>query len=392
MLPPVYAIGPAGFSGAGRAMVQYLRALSLSAEARCHVCTHALPFALAESNREALEWIPSPKTVSDSIGHGRAIPSSGALSSLELANAVVLAVENAGAREVVIWSHYLVPYAKAGSIAVRILRDRKVKCQHVVTPCGSDVWQIAPQLEAVTNSGEFLNPSPDCLIVYSERFNREVRRALRFRCNTFVIPPPIDSDLFVPDACRRVEQRRSLGIPTSAFVLLAHSNMQPVKRVDLIEQTAISFANNAKYDVRLVIIGPGEPAVQRLGSLTIHRLGLRPNIYSLLPLGDVFLNLSYHDSFNIAAAEAMSCGLPIVTTNVIGLLDYVPGNSAIGGIVESSQSSESIVAEAVRRVTDLYSSPTQRREYGESGRRLVIDSFAPAKVASLLKEAISAPR
>jgi len=48
----------------------------------------------------------------------------------------------------------------------------------------------------------------------------------------------------------------------------------------------------------------------------------REEIYSILKKSDLFLSLSRVETFGLAIAEAISCGIPVITTNVSGPNDY----------------------------------------------------------------------
>jgi glycosyltransferase involved in cell wall biosynthesis len=58
------------------------------------------------------------------------------------------------------------------------------------------------------------------------------------------------------------------------------------------------------------------------------RLGVLRDVRSVLWAADVELNASRHDSFNLSLAEAMACGLPVVTTDVVGILSHISSAGA----------------------------------------------------------------
>jgi L-malate glycosyltransferase len=384
----ICATGPYGFAGAGRAMVQYLHALANDEALSCNICTHRLPFALIEDRSRSIHWISASAVQGDAIGVGRAVMGPAALASVELANAIVASACRARTDLVIIWAHYLFPYADAGALAISILRRRGIACRFIVTPCGSDVWQIAPQLDEVMRSACLLRPTPEQIIVYSRRFLEEVLAVLGPISPAVVIPPAIDATVFRPNYMQRVTQRQELGIPEDAFVVISHSNMRPVKRVDQILAAAHAFCKVTEKETHLLLVGPADVTVEKQGGLTTHRLGLCSHMELLLPAADVFLNLSFHDSFNIAAAEAMSCELPVVTTDVIGLLDYVSEPEYIGGIIDSSLTLEELVAEATRSLVELEASPERRKMCGEHNRRLVEQMFTPERIRPLLRKTL----
>ena len=54
----------------------------------------------------------------------------------------------------------------------------------------------------------------------------------------------------------------------------------------------------------------------------VHLLGFRKDIPEICKISDVFAFPSYREGLGMAALEAMACGLPIITSNVHGIVDY----------------------------------------------------------------------
>jgi N-acetyl-alpha-D-glucosaminyl L-malate synthase BshA len=84
------------------------------------------------------------------------------------------------------------------------------------------------------------------------------------------------------------------------------------------------------HPAKLLLVGDGPEleAVERrvldeeLRSDVIF-LGDQEFIANILPVGDVFLLPSEHESFGLAALEAMSCALPVVASNIGGLHEVI---------------------------------------------------------------------
>ena len=54
----------------------------------------------------------------------------------------------------------------------------------------------------------------------------------------------------------------------------------------------------------------------------IHFLGYRNDIPEICNISDVFVFPSLREGLGMAALEAMACGLPLITSNIHGILDY----------------------------------------------------------------------
>jgi N-acetyl-alpha-D-glucosaminyl L-malate synthase BshA len=81
---------------------------------------------------------------------------------------------------------------------------------------------------------------------------------------------------------------------------------------------------------RLVLIGDG-PELEMVERTAAERgitdrivfLGDQEYIAGLLPVADVFLLPSEHESFGLAALEAMACGVPVVGSRIGGLPEVI---------------------------------------------------------------------
>jgi D-inositol-3-phosphate glycosyltransferase len=147
-----------------------------------------------------------------------------------------------------------------------------------------------------------------------------------------VVPPGVDHGLFVPGD--RSAARHSLGLDSSAPVLLFVGRIQPLKGADL----AVRCLAELDPDVTLLVVGgpsgnDGEKEMRRLREL-VDELGLGgrvrlvpPQPHSRLAVyyqaADVCLVPSRTESFGLVALEAAACGTPVVAANVGGLRSVV---------------------------------------------------------------------
>jgi colanic acid/amylovoran biosynthesis glycosyltransferase len=92
---------------------------------------------------------------------------------------------------------------------------------------------------------------------------------------------------------------------------------------------------------------------------------------------DVFCLPSFAEGVPVVLMEAMSCGLPVVTTYITGIpelvTDGVEGHTVTPGRAD-------LVAEALRKLSD----PARRRAMGEAGRTKVEREFDIATVGPQL--------
>ncbi len=104
--------------------------------------------------------------------------------------------------------------------------------------------------------------------------------------------------------------------------------------------------------------------------------GMTDRVPQYLRLMDIFVLPSYREGFPVAILEAMSTGLPVVTTNVRGCREAVVEGE--NGFVVQPGNSQSL-ADAVGR---LLREPELRHRMGADGRRIVVDKYDINRVRS----------
>lgn len=145
-----------------------------------------------------------------------------------------------------------------------------------------------------------------------------------------VIPCGVDLGRFMPHDPSQARAR--LGLRVDRPVLLFVGRLDPFKGPDVFLQAAAMMRKKAQ----LVVVGgrtTGDAELEHLRQLArqlglagrVHFLGARPQhelplIYSA---ADVTVVPSYHESFGLAAVEALACGTPVVATRAGGLLTIV---------------------------------------------------------------------
>lgn len=135
-----------------------------------------------------------------------------------------------------------------------------------------------------------------------QRYSREV----------IVIPNSINTRLFSP---------RASSVSNTPFQIINVGSLIPRKRQAML-LSAMSRLSNT-YDIRLLIVGAGpleqplkkqiqalhlDPRVQLLGQQSQEELAV------LYQSSHLFVSMSQSESFGLALAEAMACGLPVIST------------------------------------------------------------------------------
>ncbi len=323
--PFLIATCAANFAGAGKIATQVLRALVADGAPVCYVGT-ALPH-LYEGVSGAL-----PKVVLTSGVEAEAVPDAGTLLVARLAEQMTMIVREECVRgqPITLWGTYLFPFCQATLLAKRMLHREGWRSRLVVSPAGSDIWQISPKLPAVAEHLLYA-PEVDARLAYTTQFVNEISCMFKSDAPISAVYPILDPERFHAVSVEETRGRRlSAGIDCGAFVMCCHCNMRAVKRPERVVRIAQAVA--ARIQPRravLLMVGPQRQdlieglAADSGSGLEIRWTGIVSHVEEFLWMSDVALNWSAHDSFNGSIMEAMGCGLPIVSTDVVGIASEV---------------------------------------------------------------------
>ena len=205
------------------------------------------------------------------------------------------------------------------------------------------------------------------------------------------VPNAVDAELFRPQPS---DFRQTRGIGPAEFVALYVARFQAFKNHATLVEAFARLAQDHPAS-RLVLVGSG-PLRERTEQLARER-GLADKVlflgevpYRDLPgmyaAADVKAISSDYESFCFAAIEAMSAGLPVLTTDCA----WVPRLVADGaGIVVPVGDAEAFAA-GLKKLAD---NPALRQRMGAAGRQQVLDrhtwSASAEKLARLYRDLVS---
>jgi len=268
----------------------------------------------------------------------------------------------------VLHAHYAMPHAASAYLARQMLADHRVRT--VTTLHGTDITLVgqAPSFYEVT---KFSIEQSDAVTAVSGWLEAETRRIFRTDRDIRVIHNFIDVDTFKP---RALGERRARFASPGEAVLLHISNFRPVKNLRALVE--VFRRVNERHPSRLLLVGDGP---ERLSVLEMVRalglqdrvqfLGNQEYVEDLLPIADVFLLPSLHESFGLTVLEAMAVGVPVVATNVGGTAEVVAEGET--GYLRSPHDVDGMV-EAVEMIV---SDPDRAASMGEAGRRRAREFF-----------------
>ncbi|MBB4012698.1 glycosyltransferase [Niveibacterium umoris] len=199
---------------------------------------------------------------------------------------------------------------------------------------------------------------------------------------TEVLPNGLDVSQFRPDASARHALRSALGVEEGAALIGMVARWSPVKNHRLFLDAA-ARVRRIRPDARFVLVGKdlddgnAELAawLDELGlRAVVHLLGPRHDVAQLYPAFDLLALTSRSEGFPNVLAEAMACGVPVVSTDVGDARDIV-GDT--GRIVTATPDafSEAIVALLAGQ---------QRDVLGQAARARIVEHYEITGLAARL--------
>ncbi|PWU24755.1 MAG: hypothetical protein C5B48_04760 [Candidatus Rokuibacteriota bacterium] len=169
--------------------------------------------------------------------------------------------------------------------------------------------------------------------------------------------------------------RGLLGLPAEALVVGGIGRLDVQKGWDVLCRAA-RIVRNELPDVLFAVIGDGPEAPtlrEAEACREVRFLGYREGASTLLAAFDILVVPSRYEAFGMVAAEAMLAGVPVVATNVGGLLEVV----GEGGVVVPPESPEHLAAAIVALIRD----PAARHAAVEPARRRARSLFSTQRMA-----------
>lgn len=173
---------------------------------------------------------------------------------------------------------------------------------------------------------KWLSRYTDTLITINKEDYERAKNKFKAKKVNYIPGVGLDVEKFRNVLVDRKAKREKIGVPENSFVVLSVGELNKNKNHEVVIK-AIAKLNNPKIHYVVCGIGPLENYLKSLAEEKgieeqVHLLGFRNDVADICKASDLFAFPSLREGLGMASLEAMACGLPIVTSNVHGIVDY----------------------------------------------------------------------
>jgi len=242
----------------------------------------------------------------------------------------------------------------------------------VVTFHGSDALKEPLRDKVYNGLQKFVISRSNSIIAVSDEIRNVLTRNLGADPSRIsVISCGVDTSVFAP--LDKMDARRKLGIAENAKVVLFTGSLSHSKGVDMIFECARRLP-----DVLFTLVGDG---LLRTDIKNCKFPGPRP--HEEMPIwmnaSDIFVLPSRSEGTPVVILEALSCGIPVITSRIGGCADVIRDGQT-GYLVRVND-----VDMLERKVRDLLNDEVARNLMGKRGRKDMIEKFDNKKIAQRVK-------
>ncbi len=273
----------------------------------------------------------------------------------------------------ILHAHYAIPHAISAYLAREMTANHRVKV--VTTMHGTDVTLVGNS-QAFAPLVSFSIQRSDAVTVVSNWLRDKTLEYFDVNRPINVIHNSVDSDRFrrKPGPCPC--ERYRLG---QERVLLHISNFRPVKRVQDVIQIFARVRQSVPSVLLMIGDGPESDKALRLARELgicpyVRFLGKQNGIENYLGGADLFLMPSDHESFGLAALEAMSSETPVIGSDSGGLREVV--EDGVTGVLAPVGDVETMA----RRAVEILKNPPLHQSMARAGRERAMRLFGVDRI------------
>ena len=269
--------------------------------------------------------------------------------------------------------HYAIPHAVSAFLARAILGPKAPRI--VTTLHGTDITLVGND-RSLFPMTRFALEQSDGITCVSEYLRTKTRDVFNLDRPMEVIPNFVDTRRFLPEPSPTLREHLA---PRGERILVHLSNFRQVKRAP--DAVRVFAKVRAVMPARLLLIGDGQDRPEALHlaqTLEVKPdvifLGKQDDVESLLAVADLLLLPSADEAFGLAALEGLSCGVPVVATNVGGVPEVVEDGKS--GFLLPVGDVDGMADAALALLTDA----PRYAEFRAAARRRAVEHFDIAQI------------
>lgn len=221
----------------------------------------------------------------------------------------------------VIHVHYAIPHATSAWLAKQIVGKEAAHIPIITTLHGTDITIVGKD-SSYKNVVEFSINNSDGVTAVSNYLKEETMSVFDITTDIEVVYNFIDLERFQKSDKNHFRK----AICSDDEKIMVHiSNFRKVKRVPEVVKVFHQVLEKG-IKAKLLMVGDGpdrsetEKMARKLGICQhVRFLGKQEKIEEVLSVSDLFVMPSGSETFGLAALEAMSCGVPVISSNIGGL-------------------------------------------------------------------------
>lgn len=286
----------------------------------------------------------------------------------------------------ILHAHYAIPHATSAFLAREILRSEThnaMSIRFVTTLHGTDITLTGLEPSFLPTM-KFSIEKADGVTAVSKFLADKTNIQYKIDKHIEVIPNFVDIEKFKRKDDDQTNCFKKNFAPNNEKILIHISNFRALKRV----QDVIKIYDEVrkKVDSKLILVGDGpdrsdcELLVRELEIADhVRFMGKQDALVELLSISDIFIMPSQSESFGLSALEAMSCGVPVISSSVGGLPE-LNLHRETGFISEIGD-----VERMAKYAVDLLSDPRRYEVMSKNARKRAED-FSEEKVVPMYEE------
>ena len=229
--------------------------------------------------------------------------------------------------------HYAIPHSISAYLA-RQITHQPVKI--ITTLHGTDITVVGNE-PAFLPIIRFGIDESDGVTAVSQYLCDKTYKTFDIKKDIKVIHNFVDTERFAykPDS-----KLKSKFAPGGEKIITHVSNFRPVKRLDNVIRIFGGILEKVRAKLMLIGDGPERGKAEKMCrelDICDHTIfmGKQPDVHDFLSISDLLICASENESFGLSVLEAMSCGVPVIASNVGGIPEIVV-NEQQGFLLEPS--------------------------------------------------------